>query len=191
MSGKFITAVTPASLLQILKEIDLTGSLVGTREAPRIASEVSGVHFNLCFGTRCKQEPGWTDFTLSAPFMIDQEVSPLLGSFWNRRNRFTRAYRIDSQIMLDMDVIVGGGVWVDNLKYQFAIWKDMVNLFVRHLQADQMGLARYKAARGASADGATAAATSDITKRSPVGPVAKNAAFAVQGLKAAPAEDQT
>jgi len=78
----------------------------------------------------------------------DSYVSPVIGAFWNRRNRFARVYRTQDQLLLDMDVVAAGGVTRAHVKYLFVVWTDVARLFVRHLRADHAVLARYKAAGG-------------------------------------------
>src|SRR5690606_37053498 len=112
---------------------------------PQLVSAVNGVNFNIRVGTAAKDKAGWTDFTISAPFTVDQEVSPVVGAFWNRRNRFARVYRVNEQLFLDMDMVFTGGVSRDHIKYLLAIWSDVSRLFVEHLRQDHAVLARYKA----------------------------------------------
>lgn len=150
MSDNLISRVTSDLLAEILGECGWRGALEGSGETLRIVSAVNDVNFNIYFGTKCIDGDGWTDFTISAPFVIDQEISSVLGAFWNRRNRFARVYRTDTQILIDMDVIVAGGVSRDHLAYQFAVWSDLTRLFLRHLKADHAVLARQNAARAAA-----------------------------------------
>lgn len=147
MAESLITEVTADSIQALLRELGWQTTLAGTKDAPQVVSAVNGVNFNVRFGTEAKGKRGWTDFTISAPFSVDQEISPYISVLWNRRNRFARVYRTDTQIFLDMDVVVSGGVGKANLKYQFAVWSDIARLFVRHLKADHAVLARYKASR--------------------------------------------
>lgn len=159
MSKDIISAVTAATVQELLREAGLEASLAGTKEQPQVVSAVAGVNFNIRFGTPAKDGSGWTDFTISAPFTVDQEVSPVIGAFWNRRNRFARVYRTHDQLFLDMDVVVAGGVTRAHVNYLFAVWADVAQLFVRHLRADHAVLARYKAAGGKTASAAGKAAT--------------------------------
>lgn len=147
MPHKLISRVTSELLAEILGECGWKATLEGNNEALRIVSAVNGVNFNVHFGTKCIDGDGWTDFTISAPFAIDQEISSVLGAYWNRRNRFARVYRTENQLLIEMDVIVAGGVTRDHLKYQLAVWSDLTRLFLRHLRADHAVLVRRNAAR--------------------------------------------
>ncbi|MEI5677093.1 MULTISPECIES: YbjN domain-containing protein [unclassified Mesorhizobium] len=170
MPDKLVSRITRGLLAEILGECGWKVTLEGNDEAPRIASAVNGVNFNIHFGTRCTDGDGWTDFTVSAPFAIDEEISSVLGAFWNRRNRFARVYRTDKQLLIEMDVIVAGGVSRDHLKYQFAVWNDLTTLFLRHLKADHAVLARQSAARAAGLESAgTAPITLKAIASTPVG----------------------
>jgi hypothetical protein len=151
MSKDLISTVTTGTVQELLREAGLEARLAGTKEQPQVVSAVAGINFNVRFGTPAKDGSGWTDFTFSAPFTVDQEVSPVISAFWNRRNRFARVYRTQDQLLLDMDVIVAGGVTRANVKYLTAVWADVAQLFVRHLRADHAVLARYKAAGGKAA----------------------------------------
>ena len=141
-----ITAVDTVTLSSILKEMGWPSSLPGGEGAPQIVSSVNGVNFNICFGTKATAEKGWTDFTISAPFSFEQEISPVVVPFWNRRNRFARVYRTDRRLFLDMDIFVSGGVSEAHLKYQFGVWAEIARMFLHHLRADQAVLERYNAA---------------------------------------------
>lgn len=177
MSKDLISAVTTGTVQELLREAGLEVRLAGTKEQPQVVSAVAGINFNVRFGTPAKDGSGWTDFTFSAPFTVDQEVSPVIGAFWNRRNRFARVYRTQDQLLLDMDVIVAGGVTRAHVKYMAAVWADVAQLFVRHLRADHAVLARYKAAGGkasattpapkAAAPAPTAGAGSDMARQRP------------------------
>ena len=145
MGEHTIDSVNPSTIGALLKELGWPASLNGTRDAPQIVSAVNGINFSISFGTKASARGNWTDFTISAPFSIDQRISPVIGAFWNRRNRFARVYRADTQLFLDMDVVVCGGVDQGHLKYQFALWSDLAGMFVRHLRADQALLAHYDA----------------------------------------------
>ncbi len=152
-----IARVTSGLLAEILGECGWNATIEGNSEALRIVSAVNGVNFNIHFGTKCIDGDGWTDFTISAPFAIDQEISSVLGAFWNRRNRFARVYRTDKQLLIEMDVIVAGGVRREHLKYQLAVWSDLTRLFLRHLKADHAVVVRQNASRAAASGGAGAA----------------------------------
>lgn len=175
MSKDLISTVTTGTVQELLREAGLEARLAGTKEQPQVVSTVAGINFNVRFGTPMKDGSGWTDFTFSAPFTVDQEVSPVIGAFWNRRNRFARVYRTQDQLLLDMDVIVAGGVTRSHVKYLVAVWADVAQLFVRHLRADHAVLARYKAAGGkpnaaaarTAAPAPTAGAGSDAARQRP------------------------
>jgi len=180
MSKDLISTVTTGTVQELLREAGLEARVAGTKEQPQVVSTVAGINFNVRFGTPMKDGSGWTDFTFSAPFTVDQEVSPVIGAFWNRRNRFARVYRTQDQLLLDMDVIVAGGVTRPHVKYLIAVWADVAQLFVRHLRADHAVLARYKAAGGKAsaaapktAAPAAAGAASDAARQRPAASVAR------------------
>jgi hypothetical protein len=145
MADGLVTEVTAESVGDLLREIGWKSTSTGTKAAPQLVGTVEGVNFNVRFAARALGKGGWTDFTLSAPFTVDQAVSPVIGAFWNRRNRFARAYRTDAQLFLDMDVTVAGGVSRAHIKYQFAVWSDLTRMFVQHLRADHAVLGHYSA----------------------------------------------
>lgn len=151
MGERLIETVNATTIAALLKQMGWPASPAGGKDAPRIVSTVNGVNFNICFGTKAPGKAGWTDFTLSAPFSIDQQISPVVSAFWNRRNRFARVYRTDTHIFLDMDVVVHSGVSEAHMKHQLAVWSDISHMFLRHLRADQAVLARYNAAQGEAA----------------------------------------
>lgn len=176
MSTDLISAFTTATVQELLREIGWEAGLAGTKEQPQVVSAVADVKFNIRFGTTSIDGNGWTDFTISAPFTVDQEVSPVVGAFWNRRNRFARVYRTRDQLLLDMEVVAAGGVTRAHVKYLFAVWADVAHLFVRHLRADHAVLARYKtASTGKSAAPAPASrpAAGEPTRQRPSVPVSR------------------
>ena len=152
MGERLIKTVNAKTIAALLKQIGWPVSTAGDKAAPQIVSAVNGVNFNICFGTKAASHGDWTDFTISAPFSIDQQISPVVSAFWNRRNRFARVYRTDTHIFLDMDVVVHGGVSETHLKHQLAVWSDLARLFLRYLRADQAALTRYNATQDDSVD---------------------------------------
>ena len=151
MDERMISAVDADGISSLLREMGWPATPAGNEAVPRIVSSANGVNFNVCFGTKATSEKGWTDLTISARFSFDQEISPVVVPFWNRRHRFARVYRTDTQLFLDMDVVVSGGVSRAHLKHQFAVWADIARMFLRHLRADQAVLARYNAAGNGAA----------------------------------------
>lgn len=111
---------------------------------PQIIASLPDVECIIRFGTLARSGTGWSDFTLSAPFIVDSEVSPFIGALWNRKNRFGRVYRINKSLFLEMDVVLEGGVTQTYLQYVLAIWADLIQAFLVHLRDDQNILLRYK-----------------------------------------------
>lgn len=142
MPNDIIQHVTAEDVIAILHSLGWTAKLSGASKAPNIASVINDVNFNVRFGTPAGN--GWLDLTIFATFDVDQEVTPVLGASWNRRQRFARVYRTERHLVLDMDVVVNHGVSRANLRHQFAIWADVTKLFLQHLKADHEAAARQK-----------------------------------------------
>lgn len=143
-----INEITPQTLVELLQGSGWKALLAEVDGRPRITSAINGVNFHVRPVTRSAAGTGWTDFTLSAPFAIDQSVSPSLCANWNRKHRFARVYRTEKHVMLDMDVVVAGGVTNAHLSYQFALWADITNAFLQHLRNDREAAAKTAASRG-------------------------------------------
>ena len=104
--------------------------------SPCIRSATSGVAFTIRLGNRA-QPPveGYTDFSYIALVKITE------GSFsleqvneWNLQRRFCRLHRRNDFLVLDLDVIIAGGVTENYVRATFALWDRVVQDLVLFLR---------------------------------------------------------
>jgi hypothetical protein len=122
--GSQISIVTIDRLMGLIRELGWDVELVDTSAPPQLLCLTErGLSFTVSFGTLAAE--GWIDFTLSACFPADEATDPPL-SFWNSQHRFGRVHRTAEATTVEMVVVVAGGVNRSHLKYQLAIWADLL-----------------------------------------------------------------
>lgn len=150
-SSYLVSDIDNERLVAFIESMGWTAWLAGPDQGPSIHAVADGVNFEVRLGSRIAGEPAWSDFTLSAVFDIDREVSPIVAASWNRRWRYVRAFRIGEHLFVERDIVVAGGVTTHSLRYQFRAWAHALRLFISHLEEDRERLVRLNARKAAQA----------------------------------------
>ncbi len=104
---------------------------------PLIASATSGISFNIRMGNRAlAPAEGFLDFTYLTVIRIEGEFPLERVNDWNRNKRFARLHRVDNFIVLDMDLIVAGGITERHLRASLELWDRLVQEFTAWLRGE-------------------------------------------------------
>lgn len=138
------TAATPASELlntvnaeQVSDAIKAAGCAVTTTEQDGttwLHSASHGIGFQVLWGNAVT--PGqYADFTLSCPLRVQGGVLPEgVLTEWHRTKRFARVALHGDFVVLEMDVMVAGGVAPAHLAVSLQLWTQMMGQFFLHLR---------------------------------------------------------
>jgi len=129
-----LDAVTPE---QVSEAIKAAGGAVTTIEQDgvvRLHSASHGIGFQVLWGNPVTTTQ-YTDFTLSCPLHVQGGTLPeaVLAS-WHRTKRFARVAQHGDFVVLEMDVVVAGGVSPAYLAFAVRLWMQMMGEFFLHLR---------------------------------------------------------
>lgn len=138
------TPAAPASELlntvnaeQVSDAIKAAGCAVTTTEQEGttwLHSASHGIGFQVLWGNAIT--PGqYADFTLSCPLRVQGGVLPEgVLTEWHRTKRFARVALHGDFVVLEMDVMVAGGVSPAHLAVSLQLWTQMMGQFFLHLR---------------------------------------------------------
>lgn len=100
----------------------------------QLMSASQGVGFVVHFGNPGTEAGTHIDYTLSCALQVQGELPPDLVPAWNRTKRFARLAVRDPFLLLEMDVMVAGGVTERHLRSTIELWDRLVQEFLLHLR---------------------------------------------------------
>ncbi|HEY3598836.1 MAG TPA: YbjN domain-containing protein [Paraburkholderia sp.] len=131
----------------------------------QLMSASQGVGFAVRFGNSGAQADTFLDFTLSCALQVQGELPAEIVASWNRTKRFARLWVQGQFLVLEMDVVVAGGVSERNLRSLIELWDRLIREFLLHLRNRPAMAAAESAEMGAvDAIAAASAAGADATK---------------------------
>lgn len=142
---------------QVSDAIKAAGCAVTTTEQDGttwLHSASHGIGFQVLWGNAIK--PGqYADLTLSCPLRVQGGVLPEgVLTEWHRTKRFARVALHGDFVVLEMDVMVAGGVSPAHLAVSLQLWTQMMGQFFLHLR-------NFKPESVPATDAAAAPATAD------------------------------
>lgn len=84
----------------------------------------------------------YADAAFRAAFRIQGELPLALVNHWNVTHRFARLHIAGEWLLMEMDVIVLGGVLADNLRAHLEIWDRLIPELIAYLREELPKLAR-------------------------------------------------
>lgn len=122
---------------QVSDAIKAAGCAVTTTEQEGttwLHSASHGIGFQVLWGNAIT--PGqYADFTLSCPLRVQGGVLPEgVLTEWHRTKRFARVALHGDFVVLEMDVMVAGGVSPAHLAVSLQLWTQMMGQFFLHLR---------------------------------------------------------
>jgi len=100
----------------------------------QLMSASQGVGFAVRFGNAATTPGAYLDYTLSCAMQVQGELPPELVLSWNRSKRFARLSSTAQFLLLEMDVIVAGGVTERYLSSTIELWDRLIQEFLLHLR---------------------------------------------------------
>ena len=109
-------------------------STVNTNGVVRLHSASQGIGFHVLWDNAVG-EGEYVDLTLNCPLRMEGCI--LLDGVladWYRTKRFVRAAQHGDFVVLEMDILVAGGVTPNHLAMQMQVWNQMMGQFFLHLR---------------------------------------------------------
>ncbi|MEN7529578.1 YbjN domain-containing protein [Cupriavidus sp. DL-D2] len=129
-----VPAVSAEQLAEAIRRAGCAVQVVEEEQGTRLHSASHGVGFQVLWGNRLGPDQ-YLDFTLSCPLRVDGGVFPdALLADWHRSRRFARIATHGDFVVLEMDVMVTGGVSEDFLSVSMQVWIQMMGQFFLHLR---------------------------------------------------------
>ncbi|MCQ9616646.1 YbjN domain-containing protein [Paenalcaligenes niemegkensis] len=100
----------------------------------QLLSATQGIGFALRFGNPSAEAGQYLDYTLSCALRVQGELPDDLISQWNITKRFARLARQGDFLVLEMDVIVAGGVTDAYLRSTTELWDHLLQQFLLFLR---------------------------------------------------------
>lgn len=164
--GVLIEAVSIEQLAEIFRRAGYRVTAAEQNGMVQLMSASQGVGFAMRFGNALPRtpdaEPAHLDYTLSCALQVQGELPADLVPGWNRTKRFARLASHGSFLVLEMDVVVAGGVTERHLRSTIELWDRLIQEFLLHLRnrpamaAEQLATAQGEGTAGATTGGAEA-----------------------------------
>ncbi len=100
----------------------------------QLLSATQGIGFALRFGNPTPELNQYLDYTLSCALRVQGDLPSDLVSQWNITKRFARLARQGDFLVLEMDVIVAGGVTDAYLRATTELWDHLLQQFLLFLR---------------------------------------------------------
>uniref|UniRef100_UPI000D369BE5 YbjN domain-containing protein n=1 Tax=unclassified Variovorax TaxID=663243 RepID=UPI000D369BE5 len=133
-ASELLDAVTPAQVSDAIKAAGAAVTAIEQDGVVRLHSASHGIGFQVLWGNPVTTTQ-YTDFTLSCPLRVQGGTLPegVLAS-WHRSKRFARVAQHGDFVVLEMDVVVAGGVSPAYLAFAVRLWMQMMGEFFVHLR---------------------------------------------------------
>ncbi len=150
-----VEAVSPEQLAGVFRSAGYRVTLAEQNGRMQLMSASQGVGFAVRFGNPGAEADTHIDYTLSCALQVQGELPPDLVPAWNRTKRFARLASHQQFLLLEMDVMVAGGVTDRHLRSTIELWDRLVQEFLLHLRNRPVMAAAGATAAQAPADTVT------------------------------------
>ena len=100
----------------------------------QLMSASQGVGFAVRFGNVSSVAERYIDYTLSCVIQVQGELPTELVASWSRTKRFARLSSQAQFLVLEMDVVVAGGVTARYIASTIELWDRLIQEFLLHLR---------------------------------------------------------
>ena len=129
-----LTSVTAEQVSNAIKAAGCAVTAVEEDNVIRLHSASHGVGFQVLWGNALP-DGQFVDFTLSCPLRVQGgELPDGISEEWHRSRRFARVARHGDFVVLEMDVVVAGGVGEQHLAFVMQLWTQMMGQFFLHMR---------------------------------------------------------
>jgi hypothetical protein len=146
VAGNSIEAVSVEQLGEIFKAAGYRVTPAEQNGMVQLMSASQGVGFAVRFGNPAAEAGMYLDYTLSCALQVQGELPEEIVAGWNRSKRFARLWVQAQFLVLEMDVVVAGGVSERHLRSLIELWDRLIQEFLLHLRNRPAMAARETAA---------------------------------------------
>jgi len=132
-SDLMLDGVGVEQLGEIFKSAGYRITPVEHNGARQLMSASQGIGFAVRFGNPAEADL-YRDFTLSCALQVEGDLPTDLAPSWNRSKRFARLSSQGQFLVLDLDVVVAGGVTELHLRSMIELWDRLIQEFLLHLR---------------------------------------------------------
>lgn len=133
-SNPMIDAVRLRELAELLREAGYRTNETEQNGVKQLLSASQGIGFALRPGNAAAEPDALLDFTLSCALRIQGELPDTTVSAWNQTKRFSRLSQHGDFLVLEMDVVVAGGVSRAHLRASIELWDRLLQEFLLYLR---------------------------------------------------------
>lgn len=149
-----IQSLTAESLTELLQRVGYRVTTSEQNGLVQLLSASQGVGFAVRFGNPGDQQGEYVDYTLSCALRVQGDLPAGLVETWNISKRFARMASQGAFLVLEMDVVVAGGVSENHVRAMTELWDRLLQEFLLYLRQYAQ---QAQAAGNVPADGAVAA----------------------------------
>ncbi|OZI43847.1 YbjN domain-containing protein [Bordetella genomosp. 5] len=148
-----IQAVTLPRVQALLQEQGYRVTVSEQNGLSQLLSASQGIGFSLRFGNPAQTQGEFVDYTFSCALRVQGDLPAGLADSWNAGKRFARLSVQGNFLVLEMDVILAGGVTENHLRANTELWDRLLQelvLFLRQFmqQAEGAGATAAPLANG-------------------------------------------
>lgn len=129
-----IESIGVEQLAEILKAAGYRVTPAEQNGRIQLMSASQGMGFAVRFGNAVPGTETHIDYTLSCALQVQGELPADLVPSWNRLKRFARLSLQAQFLVLEMDVVVAGGVSERYLRSMTELWDRLIQEFLLHLR---------------------------------------------------------
>ena len=141
ITSELLNAATCEQVSDAIKAAGAAVTRIEQDGVVHLHSASHGIGFQVLWGNEIAPEH-YTDFTLSSPLRVQGGALPAgLIDAWNRSKRFARVSHHGDFVVLEMDVLLAGGVSASHIVVSLQLWMQMMGqffLFLRNYQPDSI-----------------------------------------------------
>lgn len=152
-----ITSLSPARLQEVLQSMGYRVTTSEQNGMVQLLSAAQGIGFAVRPGNPAQAEGEFVDYTLSCALRVQGELPAGLTDAWNVSKRFSRLSSQGTFLVLEMDVILAGGVGENHVRANAELWDRLLQEFVLFLRQ----FAQQATEQGGAAEPAAVAAQDD------------------------------
>lgn len=150
--SSLILDVNAERLQELLQSMGYRVTLSEQNGMVQLLSASQGVGFAARMGNPGQQDGQYLDYTLSCALRVQGELPAGLAERWNVEKRFARLSVQGAFLVLELDVIVAGGVSETYLRATTELWDRLLQEFLLFLRANASTQAADDAAAAEAGD---------------------------------------
>lgn len=146
-----IQSLSPTRLQEVLQGAGYRVNSSEQNGLVQLLSATQGIGYSVRFGNPAVEQGEYVDYTYSCPLRVQGgELPKGLVETWNSARRFARLARQGEFLVLEMDVVVAGGVAEAHLRAMIELWDRLLQEFILYLR--QYSAAPEQAGQAVPAD---------------------------------------